>query len=109
MSHSVVGIRQVQVSVCSFLGKDDHTNDTTGASVPLDSLPQSPLDEVDSVILLHTLSPVGITVTVDVSRSRTTDGIGLLMEGTTQGDGVDLATESLIPTSNNQTGTAYGG
>lgn len=69
MPHGVVGIREIQVSVRTILSEDDHTNDTTRATVPLDSLPQGSLDEVDCIILLHALLPVGITVTVDVSRS----------------------------------------
>lgn len=69
MPHGVVGIREIQVSVRAVLGEDDHTNDTTRATVPLDGLPQGSLDEVDCIILLHALSPVGITVTIDVSRS----------------------------------------
>jgi hypothetical protein len=109
MPHSVVGVREVQVSVCSFLGENNHTNNTTGAAIPLDGLPQSSLDEVDRIVLLHALSPVGVTVAVDVSRSGSTNGIRLLVERTTQRNGVDLTTESLIPTSNNQTGTTEGG
>lgn len=109
MPHSVVGVREIQVSVRSLLSENNHTNDTTGAAIPLDSLSQGSLDEVDSIVLLHALSPVGITVTVDISRSRTTNGVRLLVKRTSQRNGVNLTTESLIPASNNQTGTVNGG
>lgn len=105
MPHCIVGVGEVQVSVRSLLGENNHTDDTTRTTIPLDSLPQSSLDKVDCIILLHTLSPVGITVTVDVSRSGTTNGVRLLVKGTAQRNGVDLTTKSLIPASNNQTST----
>lgn len=75
MPHRIVRVGEIQVSVRTVLGENHHADDTSRAAVPLDGLPQCSLDEVDSIVLLHTLSPVGITVSVDVGRSRATNGI----------------------------------
>lgn len=65
--------------VGALLGEDDHADDTTRAAVPLDSLGQRTLHEVDGVGLLHALFPVRITVSVDVRRTGPADGVGLLV------------------------------
>jgi hypothetical protein len=92
--------------VRTLLCQHDHTDDTARASIPLDSFLQSALDEVDRIFLLHTLLPVGIAVTVNVCRTRTADGICLLVQRASQGDRVDLAAMSLVPASDDESSAA---
>lgn len=75
----VVVVWQVQMSVCAVLGQDNHTNDAAGAAVPSDGLTETHLDEVNCVLLLHVLLPVLLAQTVDVCRSRTSNGVRLLV------------------------------
>ncbi len=63
------------------LGRQDHhPNHTPRAAIPLNGLLQRASDKVDAFTFRHTFSPVGVTVAVNVRRSRTTNSIGLLVE-----------------------------
>lgn len=64
---SVAIVRQVQMSNGALGRQDHHTDNTTGAAVPLDSLLQGTLHELDSLFLRHVFLPMSVTVTVDVS------------------------------------------
>lgn len=79
MPDLVVLVGEVQVSIRPLLRHDHHADDATGATIPLDSLPQGALDEVHSIFLLHAFLPVCVTVTVDVRRAGTADRVGLLV------------------------------
>ena len=75
--HSRPGVAvvwQVEMSHGTGLGQDHQTNDTTGAAVPFDCLLQSVPHEIDALLLRHLFPPVGISISVDVGRPRTTDG-----------------------------------
>lgn len=72
-------IREVQMPVGALGRQHDHANDAAGATVPLDGLRQRALDKLDGVRLLHSLSPVRVTVSVDVGRTRTANRICLLV------------------------------
>lgn len=65
----VVGVRQVQVPHSTLFGQHHHTDDTTGAAIPLDGLLQGTAHKVDTLCLRHVLFPVRIGITVDVGRS----------------------------------------
>ena len=78
---SVAVVRQVEVSHGTGLGQDHETNDTTGATVPLNCLLQSTPHEIDAFFLCHLFLPVGIGITVDVGRARTADSKRLLVKG----------------------------
>lgn len=95
--HTVVRVRQVQVPIRALLRQHHHPDDTAGAAVPLDGLPQRALNERHGLVLLHALPPVRVAVTVDVRRAGPADRVGLLVQGAAEGDGVDLAAEALVP------------
>lgn len=71
---SVAVVRQIEMSHGAIFGQHYETNDTTGAAVPFDCLLQSVPHEIDALLLRHLFPPVGISISVDVGRPRTTDG-----------------------------------
>lgn len=71
---SVAVVGQIEMSHGALFGEHHKTNDTTGATVPFDCLLQSAPHKVDTLLLRHLLPPVGVGITVDVGRPRTTDG-----------------------------------
>lgn len=101
----VLLVGQVQMSFGTLLGHHHHADDTTRATIPLDGLLQGALDKLDGVLLLHALFPVVVAVAVDVGRSGTADGVGLLVQRTAEGNGVDLTAVSLVPAGDDETRT----
>ena len=102
---SVAVIRQIEMSDGAVLGQHHKANDTTRATIPFDCLLQGAPHKVNALLLRHLFPPVGIGITVDVGRSRTTDGERLLVKGSSQRYRVHLTTVSCVPTSENDTRT----
>ena len=75
----VAVVWQVQVSLCSLCCQNHHADDTARATVPFDGLPQGSLDKVYALLLVHALLPVRVTVSVDVCRTGSCDGIRLFV------------------------------
>lgn len=86
--------------------QDHHANDTAGAAIPPNSLLERPFDEINCLLLLHTLLPICVAVAVNVGRSGSSNRIGLLVQRAAKGNAVDLASVTLVPARNNQTGPA---
>jgi len=105
MSNRVIRIRQIQVPVRALGRQHHHANDTTRAAIPLDRLLQRLLHKPHSIGLLHALPPVGVAETVDVCRARTADRVRLLVEGSAEGDAVDLAAVTLVPACDDEAGS----
>jgi hypothetical protein len=67
VTDAVVCIWKIEMSVCTLRCQNNHSNDTTRASVPFDCFLQCSLDKVYRLGLGHTFPPVGIAVSVDIS------------------------------------------
>lgn len=105
MPHLITRVRQVQVPIRPLGRQHHHANDTARAAIPPDSLLQRILDEVNCLLLLHTLLPVRVAVAIDVGGARTSDRVGLFVQGTAQGNAVYLATVALVPACDDKSGT----
>ena len=102
---SVAVVRQIKMSHSTILGQDHKANDTARATIPLDRLLQSTPHKVDTFLLCHLFPPVGIGITVDVGRARTTDSERLLVKGSSQRYREHLTTVSWVPSGENDTRT----
>ena len=91
------------MSLCTGTCKNNHTDHTTRAAVPLDGLRQRTLDELNALLFSHLLPPVCVAVTVDVCGPRAADRVRLLVQGTSEWNGVDLTTVLVVPTSDDET------
>lgn len=79
VTDGVLCIWEIQMSVRTLRRQNHHADHTTRATIPLDCLSQSTLDEADGLFLVHSFLPVGIAVSVDVGRTGSSNGIRLLV------------------------------
>src|SRR2546421_11994249 len=100
---SIVG--EIQVPNRTFGSQNYHPDHPSRTSVPLDRFLQCAFDKLHSFFFSHPLFPVCIAVAVDIGRSRTTNGIRLLVKGATQWYRVDLSAMSSIVACNDHAGT----
>lgn len=101
----VAVVREVKMSHGTILGQNHQTNNTTRATIPLDRLLQSTPHKVNTLLFRHLFPPVGIGITVDVGRARTTNSERLLVKGSSQRYRVHLTTVSWVPSGENDTRT----
>lgn len=106
MPHLITRVRQVQVSIRTLSRQYHHADHTARAAIPPNSLLQRFLDKVHCLLLLHALSPVGVTVTVDIGGTGTADGIRLFVQRPAQGNAVDLSAVALVPARDNEASAA---
>lgn len=66
MPDLVIRVGEIQVPVGALGRQHHHANHASRAAIPLDSLPESPLDEGDRLLLVHALLPVRVAEAVDV-------------------------------------------
>jgi hypothetical protein len=92
------------VPVSPLRRQHNHADDAAGAAVPLYRLGQRALDKRHGLGLLHALLPVRVAVSVDVGRPGAANGVGLLVEGASEGDGVDLAAVAFVPARDDEAG-----
>lgn len=102
---SIALIGEENVPLVTLAVQNNQTNNTTRTSIPLDSLGKSTLDKLDTLLFRHVRSPVCITVTVNVGRSTSTDGVLLLVKGTSQRNAVNLTTVARIVAGDNYSST----
>lgn len=62
-------VRQIQMSLRPLRRQHNHPDDTTRATIPLDRFPQSPLCELDALLLRHAFLPIRVTEAVDIRRA----------------------------------------